>query len=109
MTAMTPATIGDNLEGLEITTEVRMFNSISRFAGRKGAVRKLTLPAGSDVAEILRRLRIPHGEVFLIFVNGRDITPSLGDVRTTYEIEDGDVVALSGPVPYSWAYGAPIV
>jgi hypothetical protein len=106
---MNDTLLGHNSAGILVTTQVRMFNSISRFAGPEGIFRKLVLPAGSAISDVLRELRIPAEEIFLIFVNGRDITPTLGDVRTTYVIEDGDVIALSGPVPYSWGYGAPVV
>ena len=43
-------------------------------------------------------------------VNGRDVTPLLnGGIETGHLLEDGDVVALSGPVPCSWGYGSPVV
>ncbi len=44
-------------------------------------------------------------------VNGRDVTPSRvgAPVNRNREIADGDVVPLSGPVPYSYGYGAPVV
>lgn len=102
--------LGHNSAGITVRTEVRLFNSISRFAGRDGIFRHLELPAGSDIGDVLRHLAIPPREVFLVFVNGRDITPTLNaGIRTGYVIEDGDVIALSGPVPYSWGYGAPVV
>jgi hypothetical protein len=102
--------VGHNSAGITVSTEVRLFNSISRLGGEGGMFRRLELPAGSDLGDVLRRLSIPPGEVFLVFVNGRDITPTLNaGIRTGYVIEDGDVIALSGPVPYSWGYGAPVV
>lgn len=103
------AASGHNSAGILLNIEARLFNSISRFAGREGSFRQLALPVGSDIGDLLKQLRIPCSEVFLIFVNGRDITPELGRVRTGYILEDGDVIALSGPVPYSWGYGAPVV
>jgi hypothetical protein len=44
-------------------------------------------------------------------VNGRDITPGrVGDgIRDYHVLDDGDVVALSGAVPYSYGYGSPVV
>jgi hypothetical protein len=44
-------------------------------------------------------------------VNGRDITPGLvGDsIRDYHVLDDGDVIALSGAVPYSYGYGSPVV
>lgn len=110
---MSTTPIGHNSAGIVVRTEVRMFNSLWRYGGEQGHVRQLDLRAGSDVNDVLKRLKIPKDEVFLVFVNGRDITPEvlprLGNARTGYIIEDGDVIALSGPVPYSWGYGAPIV
>ena len=108
MNATTEIALGHNAVDVEIHAEVRLFNSLSRYA-EQGLSYKLTLPAGSDISTILRTLKVPRDEVRLIFVNGRDISPRLGTVRTGYEIENGDIVALSGPVPYSWGYGAPIV
>lgn len=104
------AMLGHNTAGIEINTEVRLFNSITRHAGPQGPRCQLRLPAGSDLGDLLRALRIPPEKVFLVFVNGRDITPRLGGgIRTSYVLDDGDIVALSGPVPYSWGYGAPVV
>jgi sulfur carrier protein ThiS len=102
--------IGDNIRGNRGTFSLRLFNTVSRFAkGACGGI-CLTLPAGSSVADVLEQFSIPESEVFLVLVNGKDITPGLyGDVRTDYYLQDGDVLALSGPVPYSWGYGAPIV
>lgn len=102
--------LGHNSAGITVSTEVRLFNSISRLGGQGGMFRRLELPAGSDIGDVLRQLGIPPADVFLVFVNGRDITPTLNaGIRTGYVIEDGDVIALSGPVPYSWGYGAPVV
>ena len=107
---MAIAAPGHNAAGITVTVEVKLFNSLSRYGGEAGPVRRMALPAGSEVGEILRLLRIPLPEVHLVFVNGRDITPTLGaGVRTSRVVEEGDVVALSGPVPYSWGYGAPVV
>ncbi|WP_156950758.1 hypothetical protein [Terasakiella pusilla] len=46
----------------------------------------------------------------MILINGRDISSGrVGDLNISREIEDGDIVAFSGPVPYSYGYGAPVV
>ncbi len=101
---------GHNSAGLLIKVEVRLFNSLARFGGREGFRRMLSLPAGSTVGDILHRLDLPASEVFLALRNGRDITPSLhSDLNTEKAVDDGDVIALSGPVPYSWGYGSPVV
>ena len=102
--------IGHNLGDLTIEVEVRLFNSLTRFGGRDGHRRTLSLPAGSTVGDVLQRLQIPPGAVFLPLQNGRDITASpYADLNTERTIDEGDVVALSGPVPYSWGYGSPVV
>ncbi len=101
--------IGHNSADVVVEVEVRLFNSLSRFAGGSRR-RRLPLLAGSTIGDVIRNLDIPAGEVFLAFCNGRDMTPSLyAEIRTEYVLEDGDVIALSGPVPYSWGYGAPVV
>ena len=103
--------IGHNSQGVAIDVEVRLFNSITRYANGNGVAQRLSLPAGTTVGELADRLRIPRSELFLVLVNGRDITPGLvgAAVKDYHLIEDGDVVAFSGAVPYSYGYGAPVV
>ena len=102
--------LGHNLGNLTIEVEVRLFNSLTRFAGTGGPCRTLLIPAGSTIGDILGQLRIPPGQVFLALRNGRDVTASLyTDLNTERTVDDGDVVAFSGPVPYSWGYGSPVV
>lgn len=101
---------GDNIAGSEVQFEVRLYNSICALAGGGHDGISMRLPAGSSVGDLLAALAIPIQEVFLVLINGRDITPSLhGGVRTDYYIQDGDRVAFSGPVPYGWGYGSPVV
>ena len=107
---MLDSRIGHNVRGVTVTVEARLFNSLTRFAGAGGAFKTLSLPAGSTVGDLMRRLAVPASEVYLVLRNGRDITRSLyTGVNTEAVIDDGDVIALSGPVPYSWGYGAPVV
>ena len=107
----TPAVpLGHNAGEEPVSFELRLFNSLSLLKGGGNAGREMELPAGSSIADLLRVADIPRERVFLVLVNGRDITRALNPpVRTDYFIQDGDVVALSSPVPYSWGYGAPIV
>ena len=106
-----PAGLGHNIAGATVTVEVRFFNALARYAGPGGPRQSLTLPAGTSVGELADRLGVPRKALFLVLVNGRDITPGLvGDaVRESYLLDDGDVVALSGAVPYSYGYGSPVV
>ena len=103
--------IGHNSQDVAVKVEVRLFNSIVKYAGAEGPRREMWLPAGTTVGELAARLRIPREELFLVLVNGRDITPGLvsGAIKDYHLIEDGDVVAFSGAVPYRYGYGAPVV
>ncbi|MBV5262751.1 MoaD/ThiS family protein [Pinisolibacter aquiterrae] len=104
--------IGHNADGATIAVEVRLFNSLTRHAGRDGPVRRLTLPAGATVGDVIDRLRLPPADIFLVLRNGRDVSPGLyGGGRANREagLESGDVLAFSGPVPYSYGLGAPVV
>ncbi len=102
--------IGHNVRAVTVTIEVRLFNSLHGYAGAAGGPMPLSLPAGSCIGDILRRLAIPADKVFLALRNGRDITRSLHTpLNTDTVLDEGDVIALSGPVPYSWGYGAPVV
>lgn len=107
---MQPVGLGHNIRGQFITIETRLFNSLSKFAGQEGPFRTLSLPAGSTIGDVIRALSVPLPKVYLVLRNGRDVTRSLYDeINTEAVLDEGDVVALSGPVPYSWGYGAPVV
>jgi len=103
--------IGDNSRDQTITVEVRLFNCLAQYADRSGWRRKLQVPVGTAVGELALLLGIPLERLFLILVNGRDITPGLvGDrVKENHQVEEGDVIAFSGAVPYSYGYGSPVV
>ena len=103
--------IGDNSQDLTLSVEVRLFNAVARQVGGGGSRRHLTLPVGTTVGELADRIGIPRRAVHLVLVNGRDVTPGLvgAAFKDYHQIQDGDVVAFSGPVPYSYGYGAPVV
>jgi len=102
------APIGHNSGDVEIAIEVRLFNSLAPLL--PGGRRALTLDAGATVGDVLRHVGVDLGDVYLVLRNGRDVTPSLHEaIRTESVLEDGDVLAVSGPVPYSWGYGSPVV
>ena len=105
------AAIGHNSQDITVTAEVRLFNAVSRFANGEGSQRRIELPAGTTVGELADRLGIPRGDIFLVLVNGRDVTPGLvgAAIKGHHVVEEGDVVAFSGAVPYSYGYGAPVV
>lgn len=102
--------IGHNSDGAYIRVLVRRFNSVNRRNALGDLEQQMTLPVGSTVGDVLSLLRIPTDDIFLVLVNGRDITSGLNHkIRIGHELEDGDAIAFSGPVPYSWGYGAPVV
>lgn len=105
------AGLGHNIRGLTFRIEVRLFNSLAVGAGLPGNARMLEVEPGTTVADVARRLNLARDKIFLVLVNGRDITRGqVGDpINGGYQIDDGDVVAFSGPVPYSYGYGAPVV
>ena len=105
--------IGHNIGRAAVRIEVRLFNSLAgHLPGDGRAI--LALPrngtAGGTIRAALALLRLSPERVHLALCNGRDVSPGLGGgVNLDYVLENGDVLALSGPVPYSWGYGAPVV
>lgn len=104
--------VGHNITGAVLRVEVRFFNSLAKFTKSRTFAEKLEVAAGTTVGDLIERFRLPVPDIFLVLKNGRDITPGLyqgGVVNTGVVIDDGDVIAFSGPVPYSAGYGAPVV
>ena len=111
MTGLSDTLIGHNAAQAIVRVEVRLFNSLSKYATGEGWT-QLTLGAGATVGDVIERMGLPIPNIFLVLRNGRDVTPGIyqgGVVNTEAVLDDGDVLAFSGPVPYSWAYGAPVV
>jgi len=105
-----PGMIGHNVQNITLTVEVRLFNSLTRYSDDGLNPTKIEMPAGSAVGDVLRELKIPGEKVHLVLLNGRDITPSLYTaINENVVLDEGDVLGLSGPVPYSWGYGSPVV
>lgn len=103
---------GHNADGGTIAIEVRLFNSLVRHGGPEGPVRRMELGAGATVGDVVDRLALPLDDVFLVLRNGRDVSPGLyggGRVNREAALDEGDVLAFSGPVPYSFGLGAPVV
>jgi hypothetical protein len=86
--------------------EVRLYNSV-RQAGRP-AFSRMEVPYGVTVREIVRRLDLRSEAIYVAFKNGLPLGPGFAVAAETV-VGDGDVVAFSGPVPFSWHYGAPLV
>ncbi len=106
------AGIGHNISGSTILVEVKFFNSLAKFTRSETFAESIEIPAGATVGFLVRHFNLPVPEIFLVLKNGRDITPGIyqgGVVNTEASLEDGDTIAFSGPVPYSYGYGAPVV
>ncbi len=89
----------------EIEIELRLFNSL----GRYGSSGVLQIPKNTTVGEVVANLAIPHHEIYVSWLNGHNIMESLGGVlEAGHALEQGDVLALSGPVPFSRSYGTPV-
>ncbi|MEZ5899000.1 MAG: hypothetical protein R3D51_05855 [Hyphomicrobiaceae bacterium] len=111
-TRMTGSQIGHNSQGQTIRIQVRLFNSLSRFTQNSNFREDLEVPATASIGDLISHFRLPISDIFLVLRNGRDITPGLyqgGVVNTEVGLNEGDVIAFSGPVPYSYGYGAPVV
>lgn len=108
---MSDPKIGHNSQGGAVTVESRLFNSLTKYKGQRTTRETFTLPAGSTIGDVLEAWGLPKGKVFLCLRNGRDVTPGLvgAEINGDTVLDDGDVIAFSGPVPYSYGYGAPIV
>jgi hypothetical protein len=103
--------IGHNSGDVTVKVSLRLFNSLTRFRQGEDPVSVFELEAGATVGDLADRLRIPAEALYLVLVNGRDVTPGLvgAPIRDYHVLEDGDRVAFSGAVPYSFGYGAPVV
>ena len=104
--------IGHNSGAASLRIEARFFNSLAKYSGHDGLCRKVELAVGSTVGDLVSMFKLPVPEVFLVLRNGRDITPGIyqgGVINSGVVLEDGDTIAFSGPVPYSYGYGAPVV
>lgn len=109
---MSGAGVGHNSRGIILKVEARFFNSLAKYSGHAGLCRQVEVPAGASVGDLIKMFELPLSEIFLVWKNGRDITPGLyqgGVVNEESALEDGDVIAFSGPVPYSFGYGSPVV
>ena len=91
-----------------IEIEICLFNSLAKYAVA-GASFRLTLPRGTVPFQVIRKLNIPPREIFVVWRNGHNIMTTFGgEVEEGTQLENGDRLALSGPIPFSRAYGAPV-
>lgn len=105
------AGIGHNSGDENVLVEVRLFNSLHQYSRTGLKYESVNFSAGSTVGDIVKEFGIPLKDIFLVLRNGSDITPGcIGAVINEFaELSDGDVIAFSGPIPFSWGYGAAVV
>ncbi len=106
--------VGHNSAEAMVCFFVKGFNSIAPYVEKTGAPQPMSLPVGATLRDVAELLGIPKGRVFLVMKNGRDVTKGLYPskdpvVNLDVEIEEGDHISFSGPVPYSFGYGSPVV
>jgi hypothetical protein len=100
---------GDVPVDVPVIVRVKLFNSVIA-PGSGPRLHDLCFSAGATLADIVHELGIEKSALFIVWANGRDVTKRLGDsINLDYMLEDGDEIALSGPIPYSWGYGSPVV
>lgn len=107
-----PAMLGHNTAGATIQIQVRLFNSMAKFTTRRDLREDIVVPIDTTVGDIIELFKLPLHDIHLVLLNGRDITPGRyqgGVVNKSVGFKSGDVIAFSGPVPYSPGYGAPVV
>jgi hypothetical protein len=103
---------GHNSQEVMLRIEVRLFNTLVRYAKAGHLHQQIEVAAGTTVGDLIRLFKLPVTDIFLVLRNGRDITPGLyggGVVNENVVVDNADVIAFSGPVPYSYGYGAPVV
>ncbi len=100
-----------NSRGATVSLEVRFFNKLYDYKTNRSGRMNVSLPVGSRIEDLIQYLGLFQKDVYLVMINGRDISPGkVGDpVNLRPQLEDGDVVSLSGPVPMSGGYGSAII
>jgi hypothetical protein len=101
--------IGHNSADIPIIIRAKLFNSVKAPDGGP-RLRDIAMHAGDTLSDLVNTLGIDRNMLFIVWANGRDVTKRLGaEINLDYVMEDGDEIALSGPIPYSWGYGSPVV
>jgi hypothetical protein len=90
-----------------IEIELCLFNSLARYMPE--VVSRLSVPKGTQAGELAQRLCIPAREIYAAWRNGRDIMTTFGGgLQLGVTLQEGDRLALSGPIPFSRGYGSPV-
>ena len=108
------AMMGHNSRDVMVKFVVKGFNKISPYVAKHGAAVEMELPAGATLRTLVSKLGIPDHTIFLALKNGRDVTAGIypannPEINLEVEIDEGDHISFSGPVPYSYGYGSPVV
>ena len=85
--------------------EVRIYNSLQKFVSNPRF--HLEIEGEVTVAKLVEQLRIDGREIYVAFKNGMPLGRGMAAAADT-TLRDGDSIALSGPIPFSWGYGAPV-
>ena len=94
-----------------VNITVRFFNSLTKYANGNIHV-PVTLDQRMTIGEVLNTLPVPESEIFLVLHNGRNVMRGFGfnsGIEKEHVLKDGDILALSGPVPFSRGYGSAVV
>ena len=78
---------------MNIQIHVKVFATLARHlpAATPGSAIEITVPEGTTVASLMEQLRLPTGEVKVVFVNGRARPMD-------WPLEAGDEVGIFPPV-----------
>lgn len=94
-----------------ISVEVRLFNAVGKYGNGRTRF-SIELPPSATVGDALARVPVPEDEIFLLLHNGRNVMAGFGPssgIERGHVLADGDVLAFSGPVPFSRGYGSPVI
>jgi sulfur carrier protein ThiS len=85
--------------------EVRIYNSLQKFVAQPRIT--LDIQGQVSVAAQVHQLGIDGREIYVAFKNGKPLGRGMAAAADT-TLSNGDSLALSGPIPFSWGYGAPV-
>lgn len=90
-----------------IEIEICLFNSLAKY-GPGLASWRMQMPADAAASDVVRHLGLPRKEIYAAWRNGQNIMTTFGGEVEAVPLSHGDRLALSGPVPFSRGYGAPV-
>lgn len=81
----------------EVTVEFKLYASLMEYLppGALNHAVKVKLSEGATVFDVMDRYQVPREQAHLVVCNGVFMPPSQ---RQTYQLQDGDVIALWPPV-----------